>query len=593
MGHLINPISFRLGYSRNWGFSGALMESKSQYFYLNSKYYNLLLFFKRIFALQTFEKMGVLFSHLRFVNSFNSDIVIVYLYDGPFQNDSFIFYKYLNRFQKLKKILKYCRKFLKKFMRRTFILFYYFRTLELIYDKINNFLQNIINSKIVYFMYLIAQIKSNFKILDNIYFFKSFFFKSKNFSKFLIVNLFLRKLNNFFYSCFMFDYIANIFFKLKNNFFNDKKYLIFLHLIKSIDIFFFKYKIFNINSFVKIYNSFFYLDIFSLKFNNIFKYINNNSQSLNFLKNISNEFFDEVQNIYELAIFYNINNNYEVIVKTLFINFVDVFSIQRFKFYEFCQKFLFLLKQSRKKKFIFLNFFFKFLVFFSSNLFVFLKNIVSLFKPFFINSISSNFLIYFKNISKKEITASLISKYICIRLRQKFALKEIIRPILKDLTNNSAIKGFRLSCCGRFTKKEIATYRWERRGNVSLNTIAASIDYSFNYVILKYSVCGIKIWLHKNSDYKYFFKKWFENFKFFYKKKRKKFFLRKRLKYSKIQNLKKKRNLFFRKKKINNKVNEIRKLVNQNIKQTDIIKIIYNRLTNKAFKKAIKPFFKK
>ena len=105
MGHLINPISFRLGYSRNWGFSGALMESKSQYFYLNSKYYNLLLFFKRIFALQTFEKMGVLFSHLRFVNSFNSDIVIVYLYDGPFQNDSFIFYKYLNRLRKLKKVL--------------------------------------------------------------------------------------------------------------------------------------------------------------------------------------------------------------------------------------------------------------------------------------------------------------------------------------------------------------------------------------------------------------------------------------------------------------------------------------------------------
>ena len=593
MGHLINPISFRLGYSRNWGFSGALMESKSQYFYLNSKYYNLLLFFKRIFALQTFEKMGVLFSHLRFVNSFNSDIVIVYLYDGPFQNDSFIFYKYLNRLRKLKKVLKYCRKFLKRFMKRTFVLFYYFRTLELVYNKINDFLENMINFKVIKLMYLIAQLKSNFKILDNIYFLKSFFFKNKNFSKFFIVNLFLKKLNNFFYSCFVFDYIANLFFKLKNKLFNNNKYLMFLSLVKSVDVLLLNYKLYNLNFFVKIYNSFFRLNIFYIKFNYEFEYIINTRQSLKFLKNISNELLEEYEKINELVVFYNINSDLVIIIKFLFISFIEIFSTQRLKFYEFCQKFLFLIKQARKKKFIFLNFFFKFLVFFSSNLFIFLKNIVSLFKPFFINSISSNFLIYFKNVSKKEITASLISKYICIRLRQKFALKEIIRPILKDLTNNSVIKGFRLSCSGRFTKKEIATYRWERRGKASLNTVTACIDYSFNYVILKYSVCGIKIWLHKNSDYKYFFKKWFENFKFFYKRKKKKFLSRKKLKYNKIQKLKQKKTKFLKKKKIT-KIKEIHKLLQQkNNKQIDVIKMIYSKITNKAFKNAIKPFLRK
>lgn len=584
MGHLINPISFRLGYSRNWGFSGALMESKSQYFYLNSKYYNLLLFFKRIFSLQTFEKMGILFSHLRFVNSLKSDIVLIYLYDGPFQNDSFIFYKYLNRFRKLKKILKYCRRFFKKFMKRTFVFFYYFKTLEFIYDKINDFLEKLLKFKVIKFMYFISQIKSNVKIIDNIYFIKSFFFKLKikNIAKFIIINLFLSKLNNFLYSCFIFDYIANMFLKIeKNNFIlNQNNFLIFFSLLKSVDFLLIKYKIYNINLFIKIYNFFFDLKFLFFQINNL-SFLDKR-ESLKYLKNISDEFIYEYKNIKELSIFFIININLKIIINNLFCDFLEGLTIQRYKFYDFCQKFLFLFKQSRKKKFIFLNFFFKFLVFFTSNLFVFLKNIIVLFKPFFFNTISSNLLIYFKNISKKEITASLISKYICIRLRQKFSLKEIIRPILKDLTSNPIIKGFKLSCCGRFTKKEIATYRWERRGRTSLNTINANIDYSFNYVILKYSVCGIKVWLHKNSDYKYFFKKWFENFKFFQKKK-KNF-------YKQKKNYKGKKNNKFYKQKKNYKRRKNNKLENQKKSQSNITKIIKIKLINLALKKAINPF---
>jgi hypothetical protein len=197
-----------------------------------------------------------------------------------------------------------------------------------------------------------------------------------------------------------------------------------------------------------------------------------------------------------------VKNSLKDILKFFVISFLDTFTTQRLKFFEFCKKFLFSIQKGRKKKFLFLNFFFKFLSFFSTNFFIFLKNIIFCFKPFFLHTISKKSSIYFKNISKKEITASLITKYICIRLKQKFSLKEVIRPVLKDLISNSSIKGFRLSCCGRFTKKEIATYRWERRGHTSLNTVNAAIDYSFNYVILKYSVCGIIFCLNSNSLYK-------------------------------------------------------------------------------------------
>jgi hypothetical protein len=582
MGHLINPISFRLGYSRNWGFSGALMESKSQYFYLNAKYYNILLFFKRIFSLQTFEKMGILFSHLRFVGSQKSDYIIIYLYDGPFQNESFIFYKYLNRFKRSRRIIKYCKRFFKRFMRRTFFLFYYIKSLELIYVTINNFIFELIKIKLIKFMYIVGYIKSNLKIIDNIYFLKSFFSKALIHS--FINELFLRDLNNFLYSCFVFDYVSNIFLKIYNVFLN--KNLLFLFIYRALNKTILNYCNFNVKFFVKIFNFFFGSTIF-LK-NNLLIFLSTKKINSKFLKNIKMEYLNEILNVQELMDIFHVKKTYLKSIKLFLNNILQVLLIQRLKFFEYCEKFLTLIKRGKKKKFIFLNFFFKFLIFFSTNFFIFLKNIIFLFNSFFFNTISKKSLIYFKNVSKKEITAALITKYICVRLKQKFTLKEIIRPILKDLINNSSIKGFRLSCCGRFTKKEIATYRWERRGHTSLNTVDACIDYSFNYVILKYSVCGIKIWLHKNSSYKYFFKKWFENLKFFYKqkkkKKRHKFFLKKNQKFI-IKFKKKDKGLKLVKKKLENKdLNNKKKVKN--------FKILYKKINKVVFKKFLKPFLK-
>ena len=68
---------------------------------------------------------------------------------------------------------------------------------------------------------------------------------------------------------------------------------------------------------------------------------------------------------------------------------------------------------------------------------------------------------------------------------------------------------------------------------------------------------------------------------------------RKKLKYNKIQKLKQKKTKFLKKKKIT-KIKEIHKLLQQkNNKQIDVIKMIYSKITNKAFKNAIKPFLRK
>lgn len=533
MGHLINPISFRLGYSRNWGFSGALMESKSQYFYLNSNYWNLLLLFKRIFSLQIFEKMGIMFSHLHFIDSQNKSCVIIYLYDGPLQNESFIFYKYLNKYKKLKKTLKFGKRFFKKFFNRAFFSFYYLKTLFLIIDNFVDFLLNYINALFFQILQNIAFLKANINSLDNFY---SAFLKTLSINKQVFVNFFMnylfkKKINNFLFACLNLDYcIKEIFYKNYSCSLNFSYFIdLFFDSLKKIKKCLFFFNCYNLKLFVKIYNKLF----FNINILDMVKYLNNRYNV--YYKNVSLTYSNEILNINQLKlkrkIFTNINFLIIIFVNSLF----ETTFLQRLFFYKFFDKLVFSFGKKRKKKFIFLGFFFKFFIFLSNNFFIFLKNIIFTFKPFINNLISKKFSIYFKNISKSQITASLIAQYICIRLKQRFSLKEILKPILKDLTRNSGINGFRLSCCGRFTKKEIATYKWERRGKISLNTIDAHIDYSYNYVILKYSVCGIKIWLHRNKNYKYFLKKWFENFRHFYEKKKRK----RKIRYYKNRNNKK------------------------------------------------------
>ncbi len=513
MGHLINPISLRLGYSRNWGFSGALMESKSQYFYLNSKYWNILLFFKRIFNLQTFEKMGVMFSHLRYLSSYKKEIIIIYLYDGPLQSESFIFYKYLNRFKKFKKLLRFKKLFFKKFLKRSFLIFYYLFNLNFFFYNINKYLLNLINLKLLNLLNLINIFKFNLKSLDNLYFLNNSSFENRMHTSTIVSFFFRNKINNLFFSFLIFDIDTNLFLSL---ILNDKyfNFLTFVNIINSINNILSNFQIFNFKNFVNIYSKFSIFKIENLFFN--FKFNN--------YKNVIEEYFYEFNNIIYFQKYFNIFEN------KLIINFsnelVKYTFLQRIKYYKFLNKLIKTLYFTKKRKFIFLNFFFKFFSYYSTNFFIFFKNIIQFFKKFLLNN---NMNIYFKNISKFQITSSLISRYICIRLKQRFSLKEILKPILKDLSSNPSIEGFKISCCGRFSKKEIATYKWERQGKISLNTIKANIDYSLNHVILKYSVCGIKVWLHRNSNYKYFFKKWFEPYKFFNKQKKnnKKFYKRK------------------------------------------------------------------
>ena len=70
---------------------------------------------------------------------------------------------------------------------------------------------------------------------------------------------------------------------------------------------------------------------------------------------------------------------------------------------------------------------------------------------------------------------------------------------------NSGLLGFKIHFRGRFSRKQRASSIWFNEGLMPLNTLSASIDYSFNSVPLHNSLASVKVWLYKTKS----FQKWY------------------------------------------------------------------------------------
>lgn len=169
-------------------------------------------------------------------------------------------------------------------------------------------------------------------------------------------------------------------------------------------------------------------------------------------------------------------------------------------------------KKRRSKKKIIFKFIKKYKKFFNFFIFFFIKlekyyikNLITFFF-FFSNFFFNKFLF---NI-KKEIffflecfytnnfnhSIKILTNYICIRLKQQFYIFDILKPIFQHLKKRSNILGFKIKCSGRFTRKDRSAKILELYKQISLNKIKANINYTFDTVILKYSLCSITIWIH-------------------------------------------------------------------------------------------------
>ncbi len=333
---------------------------------------------------------------------------------------------------------------------------------------------------------------SSFNVTYYSIFFYDGFFESNNFLFYRIFNVhkFYRRM----------ILVGRLFIKKHLFLFLRKIYFVSLFkTFKNFLIFYLKSKVYFFKKTYDLYLSIFLIEFFSFVINyrsiNMFFFENHILFfRLKFLT-ITIKFF---KNLKINSLFLR-NNNYRNFKRYSLKRFFIFQSLVNYKFrlktYNFLKKFILFSKNLKIKRFFIFKFFNKF--FRSFFVFTFLKLFLNKYKRILFPHSYSKIFFNFKSLEKINISSNVVSRYICIRLLQRYNLKSIIKPIVQDLTQNAAVAGFKISCCGRFTKKEIAAFFYRSSGSVSLSKATSLIDYAFNEVVLKYSVCGIKVWIQR------------------------------------------------------------------------------------------------
>jgi len=69
-----------------------------------------------------------------------------------------------------------------------------------------------------------------------------------------------------------------------------------------------------------------------------------------------------------------------------------------------------------------------------------------------------------------------------------------VTPILNQmLYNKDILLGYKITCSGRTSRRGRASFSIRSRGNLPLSTVVSFVSYAFCTVVLKNSICGIKV----------------------------------------------------------------------------------------------------
>lgn len=157
---------------------------------------------------------------------------------------------------------------------------------------------------------------------------------------------------------------------------------------------------------------------------------------------------------------------------------------------------------------IFLKFFLLFLFKkFNKKFWNYIKLLLNKFINYLINFNSINYFYYFNilSVSKYQILTKIVSDYIAIRLNQNFKIGEILfsinRFFYKLYKKYKLIKGYKIQCAGRFSRKQRASFQWKIFFSLKPSTIKSRLDYSLSEIVLKFGKCAIKVWIQKNRSF--------------------------------------------------------------------------------------------
>ena len=106
-------------------------------------------------------------------------------------------------------------------------------------------------------------------------------------------------------------------------------------------------------------------------------------------------------------------------------------------------------------------------------------------------------------IKSKFLNSNLIANYIKKNLKKKETFRYVLKQVHRDFFFNnkffnSRILGYKIILSGRFTRKRRATYFWVHDNKTPFSTISVTVDYCFETLVLKFGICGLKIFIFKS-----------------------------------------------------------------------------------------------
>lgn len=126
--------------------------------------------------------------------------------------------------------------------------------------------------------------------------------------------------------------------------------------------------------------------------------------------------------------------------------------------------------------------------------------------------------IIFKWVYNSNMTAQVLLAYLVSRLEKLYLPREIIPFLLQKFEGRmpmykngvllprkpgmfgTSFSGLTFKCSGRFTRAQMASTLFFRKGKMPLSTIHQQISYAFGTLSLKYGALGLKIYLAKKHE---------------------------------------------------------------------------------------------
>lgn len=141
------------------------------------------------------------------------------------------------------------------------------------------------------------------------------------------------------------------------------------------------------------------------------------------------------------------------------------------------------------------------------DLFVFqliIKVLLNKLRHYLIKILTHNFVLGSTKLSVKFLGSSveyydplLIAWYVRLKLKQRYSFLQVVRPLFRFFNNKlkklKLVRGLKIQCAGRLSRKERASYLWHNKGKLFSTGIASNVGYAMVLVFLQNSAVAVKV----------------------------------------------------------------------------------------------------